>query len=80
MYASQESYRYKIFGESRVEDIPLKNQQTLSTLSSPIVGKLKEQSSTEGSGVLLKNRQELSSSEELEPAVAGKLERTKDRT
>ena len=38
-------------------------QPTPSTLPSPILGKLKEQSSAEGSGTLLKYRQELSSSE-----------------
>ena len=43
---------------------PKMNQPTPSTLPSPIPGKLKEQRSAEGSGTLLKDRQELSSSEE----------------
>ena len=46
------------------KDEPRMKQLTQSTLPSPILGKLKEQSSAaEGSGTLLKDRQELSSSE-----------------
>lgn len=67
MYASQERFRDKIFYESKDEDEdednPSKNQPTLSLPS-----KLEEQSLTEESGVQLKNRQELSSSEKPESA------------
>ena len=56
------------------------SQTALSTLSSPIVSKLKEQKPIEGSGILLEKRQELLSSEEPEPAVPRKLERTKGGT
>ena len=56
------------------------NQPTRSTLSSPIVSKLKEPKSIEGSGILLEEPQELLSSVEPEPAVSGKLKRTKGRT
>ena len=49
----------KGFVESEDEGDPWMNQPTRSTLSSPIVGKRKEQSSTEESDVSLKNRQEL---------------------
>ena len=63
-YTLQKSSRHKIFLESEVQDDPWMNQLTPSTPPSPILGKLKEQSSAEGSGILLKDRQELSSSEE----------------
>ena len=53
------------------------NQPTVSTLSSPIVGKLKEQSGIGESRV--EKRQELSS-EEPELEVTRKLERTKGGT
>ena len=46
------------------KDDPRMKQPTPSTPPSPILGKLKEQSSAEGYGSLLKDRQELSSSEE----------------
>ncbi|XP_015778948.1 PREDICTED: serine/threonine-protein phosphatase 6 regulatory ankyrin repeat subunit A-like [Acropora digitifera] len=68
------------FFESEDQDDPWMNQPTMSTLSSPIVSKLKEQNPIEGSGILLDERQELLSREELEPAVPRKLKRTKDRT
>ena len=52
------------------------NQPTLSTLSSPIVGKLKEQSGIGENRALLEKRPELSS-EEPKIAVTRKLEGTK---
>lgn len=42
--------------EDEDDDNPWKNQPTQSTLCLPIVGKRKEQSSTEGSGILLKKQ------------------------
>ena len=52
------------------------NQPTLSTLSSPRVGKLKEQSGIGENRALLEKRQQLSS-EEPKLAVTRKLEGTK---
>ena len=65
-YASRKGIRRKSFVESAD---PWMNQPTRSTLSSPIVSKLKEQNPIEESGILLEERQELLSSEEPEPVV-----------
>ena len=66
----------KSFLESEDENDPLMNQPTHSTMPSPIVFELKEQSSIEGSGILLKNRQELSSSEESKSKIGKEEVRT----
>ena len=81
-YASQKGFRLTSFFESEDLDDPWMNQPTRSTLrlSSPIVSKLKEPKSIEGSGILLEERQELLSSVEPEPAVFRKLKRTKSGT
>ena len=54
------------------------NTRTLSTLSLPIVGQLKEQSSAEGSGILFKSQQELSPSEKHKSKI-GKAKRRTSR-
>ena len=81
-YASQKGFRLTSFFESEDLDDPWMNQPTRSTLrlSSPIVSKLKEPKSIEGSGILLEEQQELLSSVEPEPAVFRKLKRTKSGT
>ncbi|XP_015765570.1 PREDICTED: receptor-interacting serine/threonine-protein kinase 4-like, partial [Acropora digitifera] len=79
-FAPPKVFRRKSFFESEDFDDPWMNQPTMSTLSSPIVSKLKEKKSIEGSGILLEERQELLSSEEPEPAVPRKLKMTKGRT
>jgi len=61
-YASQKGFRLKSFFESEDSGNAWMNQPTRSTLSSPIVSKLKEPKSVEGSGILLEERQELLSS------------------
>ena len=58
------------------KDDPRMKQPTSSTHPSPMPGKLKEQSSAEGSGTLLKDLQELSSSEESKLLIGKKKGRT----
>ena len=75
-YESVKSFQEKIVVES--EDVSLMNKLTLSTLSLPIVGEQKEQSSAGGSGILFKSGQELSSSEKPKSKI-GKAKGTTSR-
>ncbi|XP_067020792.1 uncharacterized protein [Acropora muricata] len=75
-YASLKSFQEKIV--VGIEDVPLVNTRTRSTLSLPTFDEENEQSSAEGSGMLFKSQQELSPSKKSKSKIR-KAKRTTSR-